>query len=293
MRRRFALTDSTLGYLLVIPMLLWTIGIVIYPLLSTIRLSFFDQRVVVGEGAYVGLALYRKMLLSREVWDAFVKDLAWTFGSFAVNNTVAMLVALLLWEKFRGANLLRTLVVIPWIVPGVITAIMWRWMLGPTLGVVNQILVRVGLLTKPLLFLASAQQAIPTIVGVNVWTHFGFRALIILAALFGIPEELFDAAKVDGANAFQRFRHITLPGVLPVLAIVALLGAFMTFNNVSTIWLLTAGGPGTATTTLPILIYQKAYLTWRVSEAAVLSVMMAVLLGVVAAIYFKFSPETT
>lgn len=290
MRQGLRLPRVPLGYILILPMMLWSAAILIYPLLSTVRISFFDQRILGTNAPFVGLANYAKMLSSSEVWAAFGRSLIWTFGNVIVNNTTAMVVALLLFQRFRGHSLVESLILIPWIIPNVVTAIIWRYMLHPTLGVINYLLLGLGILDNPLMFLASKSQALSTLVGVNVWTFFGLRALIILAALVAIPEELFDAAKVDGANAFQRFIHIIWPAVLPVLAIVVLLGGFATFNKVALIWLLTRGGPSEATTTLPVLVYQKAYLTWRTSQAAVLSVLMAVLLAGVAWIYFRVRP---
>lgn len=290
MKQRLRLPKIPLGYLLALPMILWSSLVLIYPLVSTARLSFLDQRIIGTDAPFVGLALYKKVLASSEVHAALGRSLAWTFGNVIVNNTTAMVVALLLFQRFRGHSLLESLILIPWVIPNVVAAVMWRYMLHPTLGVVDYLILSLGLVDEPLMFLADKSQALPTLIGVNVWTFFGLRALTILAALVGIPEELFDAAKVDGANAVQRFVHIIWPAVLPVLAIVVMLGGFATFNKVALIWLFTRGGPGEATTTLPILIYQKAYLTWRSSEAAVLSVLMALLLAIVAWAYLRLRP---
>ncbi len=262
----------------------------IYPVVSTAYLSLFDQRIIGTEAPFVGLDLFKKVLTNSDVHSAFIRSLAWTFGNVIVNNTVAMIVALLLFQRFRGHSILESVILIPWIIPNVIAAVIWRYMLHPTLGVVDYIFVSLGLVEDPLMFLAATSQALPTIIGVNVWTFFGLRALIILAALLGISEELFDAAKVDGAGPFQRFIHIIWPAITPVMAVVVLLGGFQTFNKVAIVWLFTRGGPSDATTTLPVLIYQKAYLSFRTSEAAVLSVVMALLLGGVAWLYFRMQP---
>ena len=290
MKQRLRLPKIPLGYLLALPMILWSSLVLIYPLASTARLSFFDQRIIGTDAPFVGLALYKKILTSSEVHEALRRSLMWTFGNVIVNNTTAMAVALLLFQRFRGHSLLESLILIPWVIPNVVAAVMWRYMLHPTLGVVDYLILSLGIVNGPLMFLADKSQALPTLIGVNVWTFFGLRTLVILAALVGIPEELFDAAKVDGANAVQRFVHIIWPAVLPVLAVVAMLAGFLTFNEVALIWLFTRGGPGDATTTLPILIYQKAYLTWRSSEAAVLSVLMALLLALVAWAYLRLRP---
>lgn len=283
--------DLSLGCVFALPLILFASFMLVYPLLSTIRLSFFDQRIIGTEAPFVGIDLYRKMLSSPEVFDALKRSLLWTFGNVVVNNTTALLVALLLFQRFRGHSLLESIILIPWVIPNVVSVIIWRYILHPTLGVANYLLVSLGVLNDPLLFLADTTQAMPTIIGVNVWTYFGLRTLIILAALVGISEELFDAAKVDGANAFQRFKHVIWPAIVPVLAVVVLLGGFQTFNNVALVWLFTRGGPGVATTTLPVLIYQKAYLSWRTSEAAVLSVLMALVLMAVAWLYFRLSAD--
>lgn len=279
------------GIWLILPLVLFSSFFLIYPLVNTIFISFYDQRIIGTQAPYVGFALYKKLLTSRDTFTALTKSFIWTFGNVIINNSIAIMFALVLFCKLKGHIALESIILIPWIIPGVVAAVIWRFMLHPTLGVVNHILMKLHFITKPLLFLADKSQAMGTIIGVNVWTFFGLRTLIILAALVGISKELFEAAKVDGANGIQRFMHIILPAIKPVLSVVILLGGFQTFNKVAIIWLFTRGGPGDATMTLPLLIYQKAYMTWRSSEAAVLSVIMAIILAIVAAIYFRINPD--
>ena len=278
------------GFRLAFPIILFSSLVLIYPVISTFSLSFFDQRIIGTEAPFVGLDLFKKVISSSEVHAALGRSMFWTFGNVILNNAFALAVALLLYQRFVGHSIVESAILIPWIIPNVISAIIWRFMLHPTLGVVNYFLLSTGFISDPLLFLAQKSQAMPTLIGVNVWTFFGLRALTILAALMAIPEELFDAAKVDGANAVQRFAYVIWPAIAPVMAVVVLLGGFQTFNKVDLPWLLAKGGPGEATTTLPVLIYRKAYLSFRFSEAAVLSVLMAVLLAFVAVIYFRVNP---
>jgi len=173
----------------------------------------------------------------------------------------------------------------------VVLAVIFRFMLNSSLGVVNYIVKDVLHLTdKPVLFLASVSSAMPTLAAINSWKWFPFRALMFLASLLNISQDLFDAAKVDGANIWHRFRYLMWPELLPVVAITSLLGGFQLFNDLAIVYIFTGGGPGEATLTLPMLLYEKAYLTWRPSEAAVLTVLMGIVLLIFTIVYFRVRP---
>ena len=279
------------GWLLVAPLLIWAAFFVILPLLTAVRMSFYDQRSLLRPGPFVGLNLYLKMLTSTSVWNALKRSLEWTFTNLVLMNVLALGTALLLLQEFRGRDLLRTWMLVPWVLPTVVLAAIFRFMLNSSLGVVNYILQDVlHLASEPALFLASVSSAMPTLAAINSWKWFPFRTLMFLASLLTIPQELFDAAKVDGANIWHRFRWLMWPELLPVLAITSLLGGFQLFNDLAVVYVFTRGGPGEATLTLPMLLFEKAYLTWRPSEAAVLTVLMGIVLLAFTLVYFRVLP---
>jgi multiple sugar transport system permease protein len=166
-----------------------------------------------------------------------------------------------------------------------VVAIMARWMLSSTFGVINWVMLNVGIFESPVSFLASPQLAMPTAIAVNVYKWFAFVGVMYLAVLQGIPNDLYEAARMDGSNKLQEFRYITLPALLPTVGVMSLLMTFWNFNTFGLVWLLTAGGPGTTTTTLPILVYRRAFQRYRLSEAAALSVVMFLFLFVYTVIY--------
>jgi multiple sugar transport system permease protein len=289
--RRVQLRKDIYGWLLVAPLLIWAAFFVVSPLLSTIRMSFYDQRSLFKPGPFVGLSLYVKMLKSSSVWHALERSLHWTFSNLILMNVLALGTALLLFQEFRGRDLLRTWMLVPWVLPTVVLAVIFRFMLNSSLGVVTYIAKDVLHLTdKPVLFLASVSSAMPTLAAINSWKWFPFRALMFLASLLNISQDLFDAAKVDGANIWHRFRYLMWPELLPVVAITSLLGGFQLFNDLAIVYVFTGGGPGEATLTLPMLLYEKAYRTWRPSEAAVLTVLMGVVLIIFTLVYFRVRP---
>lgn len=289
---RLRAADTLLGYGLAAPLLLWLAGVMGYPLASTIWLSLHDQRIIGTPAPFVGLKLYRKLIFHPDVVSALIKSLEWTLGYILVSVPLGIGVALLLFQNFRGRDLLRTWILIPWILPPIVMAVLWKWMLSGTLGIVNEVLVEdLRLLSKPILFLETGGVALITLIFLNAWRFVPFRGVTFLAAMMSIDQELFDAAAIDGAGAVQKFLHVTWPHIRPVVLISTLLGGFLTFNTFEFIWLFTQGGPGTSTTTLPILVYQKAFMTWRTSEGAVISILMGIFLVVVLFLYFRLTPE--
>lgn len=290
--RRLRAGDAPLGYGLAAPLLLWLAAVMGYPLASTIWLSLHDQRIIGALAPFVGLKLYRKLILHPDVVSALLKSLEWTLGYIVVSVPLGIGVALLLFQNFRGRDLLRTWILVPWILPPIVMAVLWKWMLSGTLGIVNEVLVEdLHLLSKPILFLETGGIAMVTLIFLNAWRFVPFRGVTFLAAMMSIDQELFDAASIDGAGTVQKFLNVTWPHIRPVVLISTLLGGFLTFNTFEFIWLFTQGGPGTATTTLPILVYQKAFLTWRTSEGAVISILMGLFLVAVLFLYFKLTPE--
>ena len=284
--------DAVIGYSLAAPLLVWLAVVMGYPLLSTIWLSFHDQRIIGTPAPFVGLKLYRRLVFHPDVLEALEKSLIWTIGYAALSVVLGIGVALLLFQHFRGRDLLRTWILIPWILPPIVMAVLWRWMLSGTLGIVNEVLVEdLKVISEPILFLGSGGAALTTLIALNGWRFVPFRGVTFLASLMSVDQELFDAASIDGAGAVQKFIHVTWPHIRPVVLISTLLGGFLTFNTFEFIWLFTQGGPGTATTTLPILVYQKVFMTWRTSEGAVVSLLMGILLVVVLLLYFRLTPE--
>lgn len=280
--------DVVIGYLALTPVVVWVVAIFVYPFIYAIGLSFRNQTLIGTPSEWVGFSTYAKILANDHFWVALRNTVVWALGNVIGQGILAIIGGLLLHQlagKFRS---LRSLFIIPWVTPAAVAAIMWAWIINPSYGVVASVLQQIGFIKQLPSFLGLPQWALLTTIIISSWRWWPFGALIVLARLEALPQEHIEAAKVDGANGLQIFRHITWPFLLPVMSIQFLLGILWSFNSFDLPWLLTQGGPGESTTTLPILIYRSAFNSFRMSQAAGLSVIMFILLGVFAIIFFKF-----
>lgn len=264
--------------MLVLPLVVWTLLTVVYPLLDAIRLSLLNVGYVGAAGRFVGLANYGKILMSFAFWHTTELTLVWTVLNVMLQVTGGLIAALVLNQEFWGHEFARTWIILPWLLPSIVLATMAKWMLDPTLGVVNYLLLRAGVLHAPLSFLGRPALALLSATAVNAWHWFPLFTLMILAALQTIPKEVSEAAEVDGANYWQRLGHVELPSIGPVLVVVVFISSLWAANIFDVIWLLTRGGPADATMTFPVLIYYRGFQEFRISEAAAISLVLFVML---------------
>ncbi len=269
---------SATAFLFAAPALLFLTAVLIVPLLVAVYLSLQDIGIIGQPGRFVGLENYSASLTSPKFWDAFFRSLIWVAANALVQTGLALLVALALFETFPGVRVARTWIILTWIVPTVVVVIIWRWLFSNSGGLINPLLMSLGVLDKPVGFFSTRESAMATLVFINSWRWFPFVALMLLAALTRIPGELFEASRLDGASAWKRFRFITWPLLQPTLLVLGVVGTLMSFNVFDVIWLMTAGGPSGGTTTLPVLIYETAFKGYRLSEAAAISVLTSMLL---------------
>jgi multiple sugar transport system permease protein len=195
--------------------------------------------------------------------------------------------ALLLNQSFWWRGLARALVVIPWALPSVITALMWSWMYDYDLGVINDVLLRLRLVDAPIAWLARADTTLGAVILALVWQGFPFFAVMILAGLQTVPAELIEAAEIDGANAFQRLTRVVLPSIAEVIATALLLRTIWVANSLDVILVMTGGGPGYTTYTVPLYAFLKAYSGMEFGYAAALSLIMTALLLLVIWAYVR------
>ena len=283
--------SAPFGYLLVGPLVLWLVITIAIPLVYSVYVSFTDAGIIGTEAPFIGLENYATVLGDSEFRSSFGRSLIWAVGGAVVQTILAFATALALNQAFRGRRFARTWIILSWIIPTIVIAILWRWMLNVTYGVVNFLVTTVGFTDGPIDFLGSPKWALPTVIMINAWRWFPFLALLILAGLQSIPGELYEAAKVDGASPVQRFFHITMPQLQPVLYVVGLIGTLWAFNIFDVIWLLTQGGPSGSTQTLPVLIYDRAFNGFAMGEASAISVLLCVFLLIFSVIYIRFVPS--
>jgi multiple sugar transport system permease protein len=282
--------SAPFGYLLVGPLVLWLVITIMLPLLYAVYVGFTDAGIIGTEADFIGLENYVMVLGDAEFRSAFGRSLIWAVGGAVVQTVLAFATALALNQAFRGRRFARTWIILSWIIPTIVIAILWRWMLNASYGIVNFFVTTVGISETPIDFLGSPKWALPTVIMINAWRWFPFLALLILAGLQSIPGELYEAAKVDGANATQRFFNITMPQLQPVLYVVGLIGTLWAFQIFDVIWLLTQGGPSGATQTLPVMIYDRAFNGFAMGEASAISVLLCAFLLIFSVLYIRFVP---
>lgn len=285
-RRRRALSERTFAWLLIAPAMLFIAVIVAWPLVETIRLSFMEANL--GGEEYVGLQNYQDLMESRKFAQTIGRTFFWMFLSVGLKLILGLIGATLLNAAVPGRALFRILVMPPWVIPIAIGIIGWLWLYNGHFGLIAGIGQRIGLLDGPFEFLAYKTSAFYSAIVADVWVGTPMVTLFFLAAMQGVPTDLYEAAYVDGASRWYRFRRITIPQIMPVIVSMALLSAIWTFNSFEIIWILTEGGPRGATTTLIVDTYKTAISNFKFGEGAARAVVIVILLAVFSLIYLFF-----
>lgn len=248
-----------------------------YPLISILGLAFQRRSLFDLTGIWIGLENFQVILSSPVFWEALKNGLVHTLTTVPIQVVLGLAIALLLNQRFPGRNVFRGFLLFSYVVPTAVAAIIWRFMLSDSVGIIYYA-VRSSSLPIPNTWFASTATAMPTVIMITVWKFFPFMVINFLAGLQSIDEQLYEAARVDGASRWQVLRHITLPMLMPVIAVTTLLRVVWTFNNWEVIALLTDGGPLNSTRTLPLLIYDTMFREFSIGRAAALSFLTMIVL---------------
>ncbi len=288
--RLTALGDSRLGeYLFVLPAAIFILATVLYPILYTVNLSLHDVEIrnfLSDTAPFVGLDNYREAIADPALQRAFVVSILYTSGSLALTFVFGFAFAVLFNRVFPGAGPLRALLMLAWILPSVVSGNIWRWMLDGSNGVVNFVLQRLGLIDRQIFWLTESETALIGVVLATAWTTIPFAMVLLLAGLQGIPVSLYEAASLDGARSLRRFADITVPLMRPVILTVLLLNFIYTFKTFDTVFIMTRGGPGDATTVLPIYAYTVGFSFFRLGDGAVAATLLLVIPVALSLVYF-------
>jgi multiple sugar transport system permease protein len=263
------------------------LAIIGYPLIETFRLSLTNTQLI-GSGDFVGVDNFVALLGDSFFWHTLRRTVIWTIASVGLKTLVGLGGALLLNERFPGRNFFRTMVLPPWIVPLSISALAWSWLYNGQHGLINGVLLHLNIIQEPFELLASKTSAFVAAVVNDAWVGIPFMTIIFLAGLQAIPTDLYEAARVDGANRWRRFCYITLPQLRTVTLMATLLSSVWTFNSFDIIWVLTGGGPRDATTTLVVQTFRTAFGSFKFGLASALAVIIFMVLTIVSVIYFRF-----
>jgi multiple sugar transport system permease protein len=267
------------------PALLITFFFILIPLFMAIRLSFYQMESYVSAPKWAGLGNYVRIFQDPAFWNAFVNGLVYSLLSIALQVVLGIAFAIVLNQVFKGKSFVRGVSILPYILPTVVVALTWQWMLDGRIGILTNAASMLGL--GQINWLETPRMAMFTVILVSVWTWTPFVTTCFLAALQTVPLDLLDAAEVDGTSAWQRFIYITIPVLKPILVIIVLLRGIWMFNKFDIIWLLTKGGPLNATEHLPILTYQKAFQTYDIGGGTAVATVSFLFLVVVVLIYLK------
>ncbi len=275
------------GIILITPSVFLICALLVYPVLYGVWLSFFKKHSFFPEQKFVGLANYIYLMKDSEFYMSLWYGTFYSVSTIVLQIVIGVIAALILNEAFRGRNFVRGVVLFPYMIPTVVAIMLWKWLLNDQFGLVNYLLLAVGIIEDPLSWMGK-DHIMTSLIIISVWEFFPFVVLSVLARLQTVPPVLYEAAKVDGAGAWSRFIHVTLPQLRNVLFVVILLRSIWMFTKFDTVWLLTQGGGAEKyIRTLPVFAYMRTFMYYQAGLGSTLAVIMFGILIASTAIYFK------
>ncbi|UMA63661.1 sugar ABC transporter permease [Roseivivax marinus] len=286
--RRATLSRRVLPYAMLSPAVLVTLAIVFFPMVQTAWMSLHDYVLFrPNDFDWVGLENFRTALSDEVFWISLRNTIIWMGTTIPAQLLLGLVTALLLNQEFPWRPVARALIIIPWALPSVVIALMWVWIYDSNYGVANEFLLRMGLIQQSIPWLADPDYALASIILTLTWQGFPFFAVMILAGLQAIPRSYYEAASIDGASAWRQFWHITLPGIAGVMMTAVLLRLIWVANSFDVIFVMTGGGPGYATHTLPLYAFIKARTNLDFGYGSAIAVLFTMLLMVVVVFYLR------
>ena len=276
-------------YVLLAPALVTIFIIIISPLLTTIYYSFNNIDLIRDRTTFIGFDNYIELFTSRLFWKAVEINLKFAAIVVSVPTLMGLFFALLLVENFKGRSIGRTLLILPWALPWIVIGLLWNWLVNAQFGAINGLLYSLGLIDKYIPFMANEHWALIFTALASAWRQTSFSAILLLAALQTIPEDLYDAAKVDGAGMRARFRFITFAWLRPTLTIVLLYNIVLGFLQFDAVWIMTQGGPGDATMLISVLLYRYSFINFDLGMGAAVSNVLGLITMAVGLIFVRLT----
>ncbi len=286
-KTRLQAKESRLAYLLLLPSVACILGFMVYPLISVGLMSIFRTNRLGWLQKFAGLENYYSVMGDKEFWQITGRSILWTTLAVLSKTIFGMVIALLLNVKYFGRKIARMLFIAPWASSVPISVLLWSWVYHPQFGLLNHTLKMTGITNNPPVWLGYPLSGFIAAIWVDIWIGIPFMALVFLAGMQAIPEDLYESADMDGVNAFQKFYYITLPSIRRILQISTLLSALWTFNDFNSIYILTAGGPVNMTDILITSIYKNAFVYARFDKAAVMAIITFIILTILSSIYAR------
>ncbi|WP_066191444.1 carbohydrate ABC transporter permease [Gracilibacillus timonensis] len=281
------LNKHGIAYLFMLPAIVFLVLLLLVPIIQVFINSLYEANLLIAEDdTFIAFENFKNIIQDPLFWTHIKNSIVYTFGSVGGEYIVGLSIAILLNQKIKGRSFFRGIMIIPWVVPIVVAGMTWRWMLNPDYGIINVLLLNMGIIDQSINWLGSESTAMFSVIWINVWRSFPFYTISFLAVLQTINKNELEAAEIDGANMFQKFWHITLPKLKGISSILIVLHLIWTFNNFDFIWILTEGGPLNATETLAIATYKEAFMKYHYGSASAISVLMVIILICLMGLYF-------
>jgi multiple sugar transport system permease protein len=275
-------------YAFLFPALLALGAVILYPIYFNVRLSLTDTRLRANVlGDFVGLANYERILTDEDFWLALRASANFTIPSVLVSFVLGFAVALLLNEIGKARPIFMALLLIPWVISPVITAYAWRFLFNDEFGLINRLLTDLHLIDRNVAWLARPETAVPAVVVASVWRFVPYMMIMMLAGLQSIPRELYEAAEVDGAGAWSKFRHVTVSELRYIIGVVLMFALIWSFNDFTLPYVMTQGGGSEATRVLPILVYRTAFEALRLGRGAAIAMAILLILLFFSVVYVQ------
>ena len=275
--------------LFILPSFLLAFVIIAYPIIDLVRLSFNDVGTFGEMNGFIGLLNYQDVFEDELFVEVLLRTLYWTFFVVAGTIAVSIPIALILNEDFYGKGIARTVIMLPWAISLAMTAVIWKWLLNPDYGMLNHLLLNLGIITENIGWLADADTAFPLQILIGILVSIPFTISILMGGLTSIPTDIYEAAYLDGSSYWQRLKTLTLPLLKPFVNIAVVLNVIYVFNSFPIIWILTEGGPSNSTDILPTYLYKLAFREGEIGLASALSVIMLLILLSFTIIYAYFA----
>ncbi|HEX3017112.1 MAG TPA: sugar ABC transporter permease [Caproicibacter sp.] len=281
------LTDGQVGILLILPGLAVFAAIILYPFIDAIRMSFTDQTMLSGTSNFIGLTNYGKVLGDPYFPKTILTTFVFVLFSTLIPFLLGFIWAIILNQGFKGAEFLRGVTLVNWIIPGVAIGFLWSWIFNGQYGILNSVLTSLGIVSKGISWLGSTNTALACVIVARSWQMLPWYMAFLLGGLQGVPLEQLEAARIDGANNLTAFFRIILPSMKAITVLVLVLGAIGNLQHFDIPWTMVQGGPARATTTLSIEVYTTAFKNWNMGKAATVGTIWALLLACFSFVYLR------
>jgi len=285
LRRKFLTDEARLAYLLLTPAVIFLIVFMLYPIIYVLLMSLYQTDKIGRLKEFAGLINYIELFKTKEFWEVTVRSGIWTVIGVVTKTLLGMVIALILNVKYSGRKISRLLFIIPWASSVPISSMLWKWVYDHEFGLLNHSFKSSGIWANPPVWLGEPLPSFISCMWVDIWIGIPFMALIFLAGMQAIGDELYESASMDGVNSFQKFFYITLPGIKHLVLIASLLSALWTFNDFNVIYILTRGGPAGSTDILITSLYKSGFEWLKFSRASVMAIITFIILAVVSVVY--------